>query len=236
VRQQTLRFGDAWARLGPWRGGGHIAHLVVAPDAPLSGEAVTVCLKRARAAGYVEVLTSAMGPAEEEPFVQARFIVRERLHLLTREIDAERPLAAPEPQMRTVGRATRRDRAAVLALDDAAFDAFWRLGPLGLRDALDATPVHQFRATRDKETLTGYAITGRAGSHGYLQRIAVRPDAQRQGWGRALVADAMHWLWRHGAVRAFVNTQLENDAALALYESFGFTVLPAGLAVLGRSL
>ena len=71
VRQQTLRFGDAWARLGPWRGGGHIAHLVVAPDAPLSGEAVTVCLKR-RAAGYVEVLTSAMGPAEEEPFVQAR--------------------------------------------------------------------------------------------------------------------------------------------------------------------
>jgi ribosomal protein S18 acetylase RimI-like enzyme len=250
LRQQTLRFGDAWARLGPWRGGGHIAHLVVAPDAPLSGEAVLACLKRARAAGFVEVLTSAMGPAEEEPFVQARFTVRERLHLLTREIDADPPEPAEtafrsgtEPAFRSgtepvrpVSRATRRDRAAVLALDDAAFQPFWRLGALGLRDALDATPVHQFRATRADDALTGYAITGRAGNQGYLQRIAVHPDAQRQGWGTALVADAMHWLWRHGAVRAFVNTQLENHAARSLYESFGFTALPAGLAVLGRSL
>jgi ribosomal protein S18 acetylase RimI-like enzyme len=124
----------------------------------------------------------------------------------------------------------------VLALDDAAFEPFWRLGPLGLRDALDATPVHQFRATRANDALTGYAITGRAGNQGYLQRIAVHPDAQRQGWGTALVADAMHWLWRHGAVRAFVNTQFENVAARSLYESFGFAALPAGLAVLGRSL
>lgn len=247
MRQQTLRFGDAWARLGPWRGGGRTAHLVVAPDAPLSGEAVLACLKRARAAGYEEVLTSAMGPAEEEPFVEARFTVRERLHLLTLEIDEEpRPpvrRSATEPA-RTVSRATRRDRTAVLTLDDDAFDTFWRLGALGLRDALDATPVHQFRATRSppsrrsgtEPALTGYAITGRAGSQGYLQRVAVHPDAQRQGWGTALVADAMHWLWRHGAVRALVNTQLENDAALSLYESFGFSALPAGLAVLGRSL
>lgn len=231
VRQQTLRFGDAWARLGPWRGGGRIAHLVVAPDAPLSGEAVLTCLKRARAAGFEEVLTSAMGPAEEEPFMKARFTVRERLHLLTCAIDTE-----PPGVTRPVARATRRDRGAVLALDDVAFDAFWRLGALGLRDALDATPVHQFRVTRGNESLNGYAITGRAGSQGYLQRVAVHPDTQHQGWGTALVADAMHWLWRHGASRAFVNTQLENDAALALYESFGFRVLPAGLAVLGRPL
>jgi ribosomal protein S18 acetylase RimI-like enzyme len=235
VRQQTLRFGDAWARLGPWRGGGHIAHLVVAPDAPLSGDAVLACLKRARAAGFVEVLTSAMGPAEEEPFVQASFTVRERLHLLTRALDADPPEFGVQAA-RAVSRATRRDRPAVLALDDAAFEPFWRLGALGLRDALDATPVHQFRATRADDALTGYAITGRSGSQGYLQRIAVHPDAQHQGWGTALVADAMQWLWRHGAVRAFVNTQLENVAARSLYESFGFSALPAGLAVLGRSL
>ena len=89
VRQQTLRFGDTWARLGPWRGGGHIAHLVVAPDAPLSGAAILDCIERAKAAGYDEVLTSAMGPAEGEPFVEARFTVRERLHLLTHEMAGE---------------------------------------------------------------------------------------------------------------------------------------------------
>ena len=150
MRQQTLRFGDAWARLGPWRGGGHIAHLVVAPDAPLSGAAILDCLERARAAGYDEVLTSAMGPAEGEPFVEACFTVRERLHLLTHEMTDEpsRPTQPP------VSRATRRDRPAVLDLDDLAFTPFWRLGALGLRDALDATPVRQFRATRsDTEPL-----------------------------------------------------------------------------------
>ncbi len=233
MRQQTLRFGDAWARIGPWRGGGHIAHLVVAPDAPLSGAAVLDCVERARAAGYDEVLTSAMGPTEGEPFVEARFTVRERLHLLTHEMGDE-----PRPPELPVTRATRRDRPAVLALDDLAFTTFWRLGALGLRDALDATPIRQFRATRSdtEPVLTGYAITGRAGNQGYLQRIAVHPSARRLGLGRALVTDAMHWLWRQGVVRSYVNTQLENQAALALYESFGFQVLPAGLAVLGRSL
>jgi len=33
-----------------------------------------------------------------------------------------------------------------------------------------------------------------------------------------------------------VNTQLDNDAALALYESSGFRRLPVGLCVLGRTL
>ena len=233
VRQQILRFGDSWARLGPWRGGGPVAHLVVPPDAPLTGAAVLDCVQRARAAGYEEMLTSAIGPSEEEPFMEARFVVRERLRLLSRPINTE-----PEPPALPVERATRRDRPAVLALDDAAFTTFWRLGSLGLRDALDATPVRQFRVTRDRTrgALTGYAITGSAGDQGYLQRIAVHPGAQRAGWGTALVADALRWLWHRGVSRAFVNTQIDNDGARALYESFGFAELPAGLAVMGRSL
>jgi len=165
--------------------------------------------------------------------MEARFVVRERLRLLSRAIDAE-----PDRPALPVERATRRDRPAVLELDDAAFTTFWRLGALGLRDALDATPVRQFRVTHDRSrgALSGYAITGCASAQGYLQRIAVHPDAQRAGWGTALVADALHWLWRHGANRAFVNTQVDNDGARALYESFGFCELPAGLAVMGRSL
>ncbi len=233
MRQQTLRFGDTWARLGPWRGGEHIAHLVVAPDVPLSGAAILDCIERAKAAGYHEVLTSAMGPAEGEAFVEARFTVRERLHLLTHTMAAE----PPRPKG-AVTRATRRDRPTVLALDDLAFAPFWRLGALGLRDALDATPVRQFRATRSDGTpaLTGYAITGRAGDQGYLQRIAVHPEMRRRGLGDTLVADSMHWLWRQGVTRSYVNTQLDNAPALALYMSFGFEILPTGLTVLGRDL
>ncbi len=216
-----------------------MAHLVVAPDAPLTGDDVLHCVRRAQSAGYEEMLTSAVGPAEEEPFVEARFTVRARLHLLSCEL-AEEPPAAQLP----VTRVTRRARPEVLELDHAAFAPFWRLGSAGLRDALYATPAHQFRATRGDAPasgisglgITGYAITGLAANQGYLQRVAVHPDARREGCGRALVADAMGWLWRGGANRAYVNTQLDNDRALALYESFGFDVLATGLSVLGRSL
>jgi ribosomal protein S18 acetylase RimI-like enzyme len=231
VRQQTLRFGDGWARIAPWRGGGGAAHLVVSPDASVSSTAVARCVEKARASGYASMLTSAVSSQESEVFVDAGFSVQERLHLLALDLDTE-PAGSALP----LARATRRDRPGVLAVDDRSFDTFWRLGPVGLRDALEATPTSRFRVGSCDAQVVAYAITGTAGRFGYLQRIAVHPDVRREGWGHALVADALRWIWRHGGERAYVNTQLDNERALALYQSFGFEILPAGLCVLGRSL
>jgi ribosomal protein S18 acetylase RimI-like enzyme len=96
--------------------------------------------------------------------------------------------------------------------------------------------VTRFRITPDSSTISGYAITGRSGRNGYLQRIAVHPNARNRGFGRTLIADALWWLRRRAVDRALVNTQLDNAAALSLYESCGFRRLPIGLCVLGRTL
>ena len=231
MRQQTLRFGDSWARIAPWRGGNGAAQIVVGPDATVPASVVDRCVERARASGYHTVLTSAVSPAESGVFVDAGFSVCERLHLLVLDLDS-----LPEPPALHLDKAARRDRPGVLELDDLSFDEFWRLGSVGLKDAIDATPTSRFRVGRDEDRVVAYAITGVAGRYGYLQRIAVHPDMRSRGWGRALVADALLWVWKHGGDRVYVNTQLENERALALYKSFGFDVLPTGLCVLRRSL
>ena len=79
-------------------------------------------------------------------------------------------------------------------------------------------------------------MTGRAGHHGYLQRLAVHPSARGRGFGRALIDDALRWIRRGGARQCLVNTQAYNYDALALYEECGFERLPTGLAVLSADL
>ena len=85
---------------------------------------------------------------------------------------------------------------------------------------------------RSDNRALGFAITGKAGTTGYLQRIAVRPDAQRRGVGRQLVDDAVDWLMRRGASRALVNTGVDNVAALRMYEQASFERLDDQLVVL----
>ena len=70
----------------------------------------------------------------------------------------------------------RADRSEVLAVDHAAFPSFWRLDAAGLDEAVAATPRTRFRVAEPAATATslgGYAICGRAGSRGYVQRLAV---------------------------------------------------------------
>ena len=215
-------------RVAAWRGDEHIALVSPRPEHPSpSSAAVHRCLQRLAERGVREVITSALGAAEQTGFVAAGFTVRERLHLMSHDLSG-----LPEVQTTIrIRRARSGDRPAVLALDQRAFDRFWRLDAAGLDEALDATPVSRFRVAAEKSIL-GYAVFGRAADRGYVQRLAVDPDAQRRGIAVALLADGLRWLRRHGVQRAVVNTQEDNDSAVALYVRAGFKSEPEGLAVL----
>lgn len=122
-------------------------------------------------------------------------------------------------------------------MDRAAFPEFWRFDSLALADALEATPAVRFRMAGGRfAPVSGYAICGRSGRRGYVQRLAVHPAAQGRGTGRRLLLDGLHWMLDHGVTRALVNTQTTNEAALSLYSAVGFRDEPVGLSVLSAGL
>ena len=230
MKEQTLRWPGGWARLGPWRGHEDVAYLSLGADRPPEPAFVERCLQALRRQGYRRVITSALAPGESLPFVDSGFEVHERLHLLEHGM-RDIPVAT-----RRTRRARRGDRTVILEIDGRAFDDFWHIDDTGFDHAVRATPSTRVRVGEDDGAVVGYAVTGRAGEQGFLQRLAVDPAQHRSGWGRALVADGLRWLRRHGVTRTLVNTQLENDAALSLYHACGFTELPVGLTVLARAL
>jgi len=227
---ETIERRGERARLASWRADGGVAHLSPVAMRPLSADFVRSCLDRLRARGFTFVVTSALSEAECAGFFGVGFDVQEELELLAHDLHT-----IPEVQHR-LRRPRRRDRRRVLAVDATAFDTFWRLHEGGLEDALGATPAVRFRVHGRRDRLDSYVIGGRGAGTGYIQRLAVHPASRGQGLGRSLVGDVLRWMRRHGAGRALVNTQLTNEAALALYRSCGFRVLPEGLRVLARAL
>jgi len=170
---------------------------------------------------------------EQTGFVAAGFEEHERLHLLGIRVDQG---LDPLPSGAPLRRARRRRRGAVLDIDGRAFSPFWQFDPSGLAEALHATPSTWFRVALDGPVVIGYAICGRAGAQGYVQRLAVDPDHHGQGTGRRLLMDGLHWMRRRGVTQAVVNTQVGNHTALALYRRVGFRDEPSGLAVLYKDL
>ena len=151
-------------------------------------------------------------------------------------------------QRSTIRRGTSRDRCDILILDGQSFDEFWRFGGDGLDDSMTATPTSRLgiirradladppEADNPSNEIVGYALAGRAGRTGYLQRLAVHPAVRQRGIGTLLINDALAWARRRGAELVWVNTQQHNENALRLYQKIGFDLQKHPLSVMYRSL
>lgn len=255
---KTLRLGHDRLRLRPWAGEAGTGLLILlSSGSAVSNAAVAASIESAAAQGYLRIRTSALSHIEAEPFLRAGFEPSQQLALLSRPIQ---PGLSERNGDLAIRRARRRDRPSVLAVDQAAFEPIWQLDRDGLVDALRATPFRHFRVVRSDgepkprqphgfsfrhfrvarsdgdKALTGYAISGRSGPAGYLQRLAISPRQQGQGVGAALVIDGLRWMARRGATQAWVNTPQHNTGALRLYERLGFEQVHPGLQVLELDL
>ncbi len=219
-------------KIGTWRGDPDIGYLVPLESGrsltPLSIEGVVEQLAQR---GFGAVITAALNPAEAETFDNAGFSTVEELHLLSHPLD-QIPRSEHRAQLR---RGRRWHRSRMLEIDTLAFDTFWRFDQTSLSEAIDATPHRRVRISSHKP-LAGYAVTGFGSGMAYLQRLAVDPASQGSGLGSSLVVDALEWAHRRRAARCFVNTQMTNVRALALYHRLGFVGESDRLRVLRRTL
>lgn len=240
TRLDTITWGAEKFRVGTWHVDERVAYVTVGNrNLQPSASGVGALLDRLKAQGFGGVVTSALRPQDIAAFVASGFAERERLVVLQRPV---RPVPTATPIAGTRLRRRRPDDMdRLLEVDHAAFEPAWRLDADGIRDALGATPRARLRLATaggddERDGVVGYAICGRAGRSGYLQRLAVRPGHQGRGLGHALVGDALGWLDRRRVERVLVNTQRSNERAIALYRSLGFEPDRSELIVLERGL
>lgn len=146
----------------------------------------------------------------------------------------ERPLVGPPfPVDETKVVIERRPNwEQILDVDRLAFDGFWGMSRLGLREAHMTNRTSAVLVVAEDNELSGYAIVGTQWATVYLHRIAVRPNAAGRGLGAALLASALDWGARSGGNSMVLNVRPENRRATRLYERMGFTRTETALEVL----
>jgi ribosomal-protein-alanine N-acetyltransferase len=214
----------------PWQGDRSVALVGPARHGRGPREAdILACADQLDRWGVERAVTPALSVMDSQPFLGAGFQLLERLHLLSRPLHKE-----PLPPSRPIRLGRTWHRRAVLDIDRRAFDDFWQFDATSLRESRNATPSSRFTVVVENGDVLGYAVTGRAGSRGYLQRLAVDPTRAGEGIGTDLVKDSLRWVHARGVQRIMVNTQERNQRALDLYHHLGFETEPEGLVVLER--
>ncbi len=70
--------------------------------------------------------------------------------------------------------------------------------------------------------IIGYAFIAMAGEQADLLTIAIKPTAQRQGYGRQLMKHLIKVLKQYNVSELFLEVRISNVAAIALYQQLGF--------------
>jgi len=135
----------------------------------------------------------------------------------------------------------RGDRAAILEMTPRCFDGFCldqnieqqfgRIGGVswqerkksGIEYDLDSHPSDTLVAEVDGKVV-GYACTRlyRLPSIGHVANLAVSPEFQGKGIGKALLHAALEHFKRHGMRHARIETLEQNYKGKRFYPSFGF--------------
>lgn len=121
----------------------------------------------------------------------------------------------------------------VATLDAATFEPLWHFGRRDLFELLMRGRMH---GAWWNGKLAGYsAVCANTHSEAQLARLAVHPDFQGRGIGRALVSDSIRYAAESFSVLV-LNTQVNNSRSQSLYRSMGFRPMGSTLPVMGLTI
>lgn len=124
----------------------------------------------------------------------------------------------------TIDRMTREDIDQVLAIEQASFAMPWSRN-LFLSEFRNPT-LSLMLVARSPDSggrVIGYIVCWAVADELHILDLATEPSWRRKGIARKLVLAAIREGNAAGASRAFLEVRASNDAALLLYEGFGFT-------------
>jgi [ribosomal protein S18]-alanine N-acetyltransferase len=128
----------------------------------------------------------------------------------------------------------KRDIPALLTIEEACFEDFWRYDALSFEDIAATHPY--FVVAELQGIVVGYQFNALDDEFGYLVRIAVHPSANGQGIGVRLMSEAIEFFQQAHVERIMLNTQDDNVRAHRLYEWFGFVRINQTGFVLRKAL
>ncbi|HLH60469.1 MAG TPA: GNAT family N-acetyltransferase [Ktedonobacteraceae bacterium] len=139
-------------------------------------------------------------------------------------------IPTPGNQLVKLRPARVEDIPALMAIEDACFEDFWRYDAISFADIIATHPYFVVAELDGK--IIGYQFNALEGEFGYLVRIAVHPSLNGQGIGARLMAEAIRFFKQAKVTRIMLNTQDDNTHAHRLYEWFGFVrILQVGFVL-----
>ena len=181
----TIRRGWSRAQARPWNDDGPATAIrLVRGSSDFLGAASRKLLE----VGSTDVYSPALYPASTRVWDDAGF---QRFHeLAVMERDLDHTLDEPA---HSIGLVSSPDWDELAVLDREAFSGFWRMGALGLAEAMIATPRSALFQIEGDAGPIGYAIVGAQFTTSYLQRVAVVPTRRGEGLGTALIQGCLLW-------------------------------------------
>lgn len=143
--------------------------------------------------------------------------------VITYEIGVEHVPRMPQRHLRLdrVAPGDARSLEVVAAIDAEAFPWLWRNSHDEFTEYLH-TPDVSLSLLRFDGAAVAYIGSTLFTNWGHIDRIAVKPELQGNGFGRAALILAIDTLRQRGARRVGLSTQLTNTRSQRLYEQFGF--------------